>query len=64
MNKRTYIIPDTTVVKLDTAPMMSASGFSGNPNNEEDPTPDPNSDYSDEPSRSRYNCWDDEEEDF
>ena len=64
MKKRTYIVPDTTVVKLETLPMMSASGFSGDPNSEGDPITDPTADNSDEPTRSRYNCWDDEEDEM
>ena len=61
MNKKAYITPAMTVVRMTTTPMMqtfSGQGTDGVKTKSEE-------DNSDEPNRSRRrNVWDDEEEDF
>ena len=57
MNKKAYIIPETTVITVELQQLIAMSGGG------EGLTVSPDPDESDEDNRTRrsYNCWDDEE---
>ena len=61
MNKKAYIIPEMTVVRMTAMqPMLGYSG-KGTDGVKTKDTPD----NSDDPNRSRgYNAWEEEDEDF
>ena len=63
MKKKAYIIPNATVVYVQTTSLIA---YSGGGKNSSDPKVDPNADDSDNPNRSRrYRYqWDDEEEEW
>ena len=63
MKKKAYIIPNSTVVYVQTATLIA---YSGGGKGASDPIVDPNADDSNNPNRSRRHRyqWDDEEEEW
>lgn len=61
MKKKAYIIPEATVIVVETAQIIAYSGGSDSSNG--DPIVDPDADDSDEDTRSRsFDCWGDDED--
>ena len=65
MKKKAYLIPETTVMVMETRQIIA---YSGGGDGGDDPQVDPTEDNSDpdDPSndgrsRKTYNCWDDDE---
>lgn len=63
MKKKTYIIPETTIVPLGVRYQILADSFTGVSTDPEDPTVNPDPDKGDDDTRSRsiFGVWDDEE---
>ena len=62
MNKKAYIIPEITVIKMETLQMIAFSDADPS-NSSGGPIVDPTPDDTDEPIRSReFSDWNDEED--